>query len=479
MMAYDVYIWGVNYSIPRDVMLLLQSKKIINIKRWFISEGLLNNPIFKEKEWIEPPWRFDIIKDYERERAFPTTDIDAYVLDNMMMILHNFTRSTDLFSIPLHEVINMVHCLKNHYYYLLKKDKPSIIIFGNLPHYLEGIVLYFLAKAMGVKTLMLSQTSFAGEMTYCYSLDDYGKFQDVPQYVPLYKERKLENIEKNHKVELPYMTTEAIKHYLGLDKPWSQRLRGILHPIDFWRERYNIISGNYHAKYDSLTDLVEVKSHKIINKKIGKRNYHKRFRRACVSKFNINDNYLYFPLHLQPEMATDTQGGVYTDQLLALEKLSAKLPEGWKIYVKENPKQTAYKRGKYFFQRLKQISNVYLLDRSVDTVSLIHNAKVVATINGTAAWEAIKGGKPAIIFGKYWYDGLPGIFRFHDSIEMELVAEYKIDREKLNAEVLRKKEKMVPVVFSETDIQRVEGFNEKKNKDELFHFFRYILPLVK
>lgn len=478
-MAYDVYIWGMDDSIPRDVILELQSKEIINIKRWIVSDRLLDDPIFKGQEWIEPPWRFYFIKDYERKCMFPPEEIDAYILDNMTMILHNFTRSTDYFSVPMHEVINIVHCLKNHYYYLLKKDNPDVVIFGDLPHYHEGIVLYFLAKAMGIKTILLNTTSFVGEITYCYSLDDYGKFQEVPEYTPMYKERKLENIENTHKMNLAYMTPEAIKHYLGLDKSWSQKLRGILHPVDFCRERYNIIAGNYHAKYDSLIDLVEMKLHKVINKKLGKENYHKRLKQISVSNIDMNIDYVYFPLHLQPEMTTDTMGGAYTDQLLALEKLSYRLPKGWKIYVKENPKQTAYKRGKYFFQRLKQIPNVFFLDRSIDTVSLMHNAKLVATINGTAAWEAAKGGKPAIIFGKNWYDGLPGIFRFHDNIKMDVVAEYKIDREKLNIEVFEKKKKMVPVVFHDSDALNVDDFNEENNKDELLRFFQYILPLIR
>lgn len=479
MISLNAYIWGFDDSYTRDVIRRLDSEKIIKIKRWFISENMEKDEWFLGKEWVELPWRFDLIKDFKRRNLFTPVDVDNHIFANLEMILHNFTRATDCFCVPMHEAINMVHCLKNHYYYLLKKDNPDIILFYNLPHYPEGIVLYFLAKAMGIKTLLLTMTSFIGEITYCYSLDDYGEFRDVPEYVPLYKKRSLENIEISYKIQMPYTTPKCIKHDMGLDKPLTQKLRALLHPVDYCYERYKLIVGNYSAKYESFTDFLEMRLHKIINNKLGRENYSKRFRNLVLSNFDINDDYVYFPLHLQPEMSTDTQGGVYTDQLLALEKLVACLPKGWKIFVKENPKQTYYKRGKYFFQRLKSIPNVFLLDRSVDTVLLMQHAKIVATINGTAAYEAVKGGTPAVIFGKYWYNGLEGIFQYYDGLDMAKVSSYKIDRDALAKGILAKKKKMVPVVLYDNDIQYVEEFNETRNKDELYNFLKYILPLVR
>ncbi len=477
-MQYDVCLWGFDDTYTRDVIRRLENEGIINIKRWFISESMADNELFYGKEYVEPSWHFDLRKDYNNESAYPPESIDKQIFDNLMMILHNFTRVTDYFSIPMHEVINMIHCLKNHYYYLLKKDNPSMIIFYNLPHYQEGIVLYFLAKAMGIKTLLLTMTSFIGEVSYCYSLEDYGKFEKVPEYKPVYVERRLENIETSHRIVMPYTTPEVIKHDMGLDKPLERKIRGILHPLQYCKERYNIIVGNYHNKYDSITDLLEVRLHKSINGFFEKINYSKRFKSSSVSDCNLKENYVYFPLHLQPEMSTDTQGGMYTDQLLALEKISNVIPKNWKIYVKENPKQTAYKRGKYFFRRLKLIPNVQLLPRHMDTIALMENAKCVVTINGTAAWEAVRGGKPAIIFGKYWYEGLPGIFKFYDGIDIKQICQYKVDRDDLNKSVYKKKMKMLPVVLYDSDIQYVKDFDMEKNKEELFHFFQYILPLV-
>lgn len=478
-MSYNIYLWGFDDSYTRDVIRELEDENLIIVKRWFVSGSMVGDEFFEGRSYIEPPWRFDVRKDYENESLYTPKKIDDYFYKNMMMILHNFNRSTDCFSIPMHEVLNMIHCLKNHYYYLLDKDKPELIIFYNLPHYPEGIILYFLAKAMGVKTLLFTMTSFIGETSYVFSLDDYGKCENVPEYEPLYTTRHLENIEISHTIDMPYTTKTAIKHDMGLDKPWYRKLRAFLHPLDYCCERWNLIVDGFFEKYEGGLDFIEMRSHKLVNKLIEERMYSDRFDLYCKEKVDFQCDYVYFPLHLQPEMSTDTNGGMFTDQLLALEKLARVMPRGWKIYVKENPKQKAYKRGKYFFRRLNLIPNVVLLSRQVDTIKLMKNSKCVVTINGTAAWEAVRGGRPAIIFGKYWYEGLPGIFKFSDDIDLEKVCQYQIDRQYFNECVYKKKKKMLPVVLYDSDIQYVKGFNQNKNKEELARFFYYILPLVR
>ena len=60
-------------------------------------------------------------------------------------------------------------------------------------------------------------------------------------------------------------------------------------------------------------------------------------------------------------------------------------------------------RGKYFFDRLKLIKNAVLVDSSYNTYDLISKSKFVATITGTAGWEAISGGENVLIFGLAWY----------------------------------------------------------------------------
>jgi Capsule polysaccharide biosynthesis protein len=128
--------------------------------------------------------------------------------------------------------------------------------------------------------------------------------------------------------------------------------------------------------------------------------------------------YVYFPLHLQPELTTSAVGGTYADQLLALEVLSARMPEGHFIYVKENPKQTEKQRGPLFYKRLRALKNVQVVPLRESSSDLIRGSLAVATITGTAGWEALFHGKPVLVFGSAWYREFPGVTTFTDGLNV-------------------------------------------------------------
>jgi hypothetical protein len=149
--------------------------------------------------------------------------------------------------------------------------------------------------------------------------------------------------------------------------------------------------------------------------------YARQFRRDVKSvSSNRFDGapYVYFPLHLQPELTTSAVGGVYADQLLALEALSARMPEGHLIYVKENPKQTEKQRGPLFYKRLRALKNVRVVHLRESSSDLIRGSLSVATITGTAGWEALFHGKPVLVFGSAWYREFPGVTTFTDELNV-------------------------------------------------------------
>jgi hypothetical protein len=82
------------------------------------------------------------------------------------------------------------------------------------------------------------------------------------------------------------------------------------------------------------------------------------------------------------------------------------------IVVKENPKQTGLLRGRLFWQRLAAIPNLVLAQDNVSSLELVKRAELTATITGTAGWEALRFGKPALAFGYVFWSGLPGALRF-------------------------------------------------------------------
>lgn len=477
-MSYKVFLWGFDSKLVRNAMAKLEQDGIIDIQKWFVDESLINDSFFSCRKEAEIYWGYK----WKREKfamathVYPPASISDYIYKHIIMILHNLNRFTDTFRIPMHESLNIIWQLVNYYYTLLTEKKPDIIVFVNVPHFVDGTVLYIVAKAMSVKTLFFAPTSFEKKLSYCFSLSDYGKFHDVPVFDKKIAESVF--VEKKFEKNLPYMSEAQIKHDMGLDKSWNSRLRAFFSPVSWFRDRIQLISqgGN---KYEDINEHLEIKLIKLINKHFLEKNYLRRLHSLSKNSCDFSQPYVYFPLHLQPEMTTDTIGGIYTDQLLALEQLRRILPIDWKIYVKENPKQKSYKRGKEFFNRLSTIPDTILLDRTVDTYKLTASAKFVATITGTAAWEAVSGGKPALVFGHNWYDELPGIFHYHDDINANEIASFHIDHKKLEAKVADCMKKMVSLVLYEDMLLGIKDFDQAENEKNIYQFFIFILPYVK
>jgi len=126
-------------------------------------------------------------------------------------------------------------------------------------------------------------------------------------------------------------------------------------------------------------------------------------------------------------------GGRYADQYPAVRLLAQSIEPGMSVYCKEHPTQFDYyrqgDRGRppWYYSDLESLENVRLVPVESDSFRLIDNAVAVATVTGTAGWEAVIRGTPALVFGDPWYADAPGCFstKTRDALESALTA---IDR---------------------------------------------------
>ncbi len=58
---------------------------------------------------------------------------------------------------------------------------------------------------------------------------------------------------------------------------------------------------------------------------------------------------------------------------------------------------------------------MHLVSRDAPTFELIERSAAVATITGTAGWEALFLGKPSIVFGRAFYRDAPGVIAVEDA----------------------------------------------------------------
>jgi hypothetical protein len=158
--------------------------------------------------------------------------------------------------------------------------------------------------------------------------------------------------------------------------------------------------------------------------------------------------------------------------------LSDWLPRDWKIFVKENPKQTHRHREPSFFERMRKLSQVRLLDRSVDTYELMSRCQFVATVTGTAGWEAITGGKRAVVFGRPWYLTLPGVHHWPVAESPEWLARQSIPHEVLERAVSELLQKSAVGVVDVAYRAALDSFSVETNARAVAAFLRDQIRLL-
>lgn len=109
---------------------------------------------------------------------------------------------------------------------------------------------------------------------------------------------------------------------------------------------------------------------------------------------------VYFPLHLEPELALNTFSPEFNNSMEMVAWISKSLPADCVLVVKESPWAFGIRPVGYY-ENLTRIGNVRLAYPKVSSFDWIRAAKLTATITGTAAIESIYFNTPVLSFGKY------------------------------------------------------------------------------
>jgi hypothetical protein len=111
-------------------------------------------------------------------------------------------------------------------------------------------------------------------------------------------------------------------------------------------------------------------------------------------------DFVFFPLHTEPETAVQLLSPECISQLSCIATLARDLPAGTVLAVKETLAGIG-RRPRDFYSQIADFKNVVFLDSSELGLDVIFKASVVATITGTAGFEAAVLGKPVISFGQH------------------------------------------------------------------------------
>ena len=464
----NTILWGLDSALIRNSVIELDKAKFIKIKKWFVSNSCIKEEFFKTLDFTEC-WFDKFLSFYSRnEIAFLSEELYKKIDDKIYMFMDMLARESYFTNFHVYEYRNVIIILASYFYKMLIDNKVDLVVFQDVPHGAPDTILYYLAKFSKVKTLILvPNTQFSG-FNYIYDIDDYGIFKNVPDYN---KEIEYVKIENKYEKELFYMREITIEEKI------NKKFAIIVDFSKWYNERKIILKSNV-KKYKTFKNFLVTKAIKELTKYKEKTMYSENRSLIEEKDVNLDVNFIYFPLHLQPEMTTSALGGLYCDQLLAIEQLSEKIPNNWFIYAKENPKQDSYMRGSYFFKRLSLLKNVKYINKKYDTYKLMEKAKCVATITGTAGWEAITGGKNVVIFGKAWYKNFPGVYEFSDKISINEICDNKINHNTIEEVTTDYVKKIVNVIYLDDYLESVDNLDLKKNEFDFYIFLKFIVDKI-
>ncbi len=318
----------------------------------------------------------------------------------------------------------------------------KFIFFSNIPHLHVSYPLYLCAKKMGVKIAFFNFTTIKGVCYLNSDIENDIKWQDYDDKTfNTYQIKSIKNkLEKSIKdiqkkgYDPFYMLRqkEYDKKYIGF-RQWflvgellalKTSIRILIYKL------FNIDIFKKFSKHSFPEILIkeELSPFNLLSYNRKKDKYLKKLlfknKKHSTNNPNLNTNYIFFPLHYQPEASSAPLGALFSDQIYLTELISDCLPLGWKIYIKEHYTQysnlTHGQMGRYYtyYDDIAKIDNVEIIDLEYSTKKMILNCKAVSTISGTAGWEGLVYGKPCLLFGNAWYSTCPGVIRIrqHDEV---------------------------------------------------------------
>lgn len=374
----------------------------------------------------------------------------------------------------------------------LQHHQIDLVVFFTWPHEGNDYLLYQVCKALQIKTLIYGLSICPNRSYVIENIEDPLKFlcQRYKELCDQYRNCSLDEIQMDEGYAKLYEKmsnpkTDKTPYYMK--KTWlddvtiscylsrfctcyfyiqnqkkTHQLSDISWRIWFKAAVYKMALIDRHiTKFFFTKVFLSVTSlHYMRNKRLWKR-YKELSEEADLSK-----KYVYFPLHFQPECTSNPQGGLYYQQMLPVRILAESLPEDVYVYVKEHPTQVYGAREKGFYDELSAISNVILVKAETDTFELIKHSVAVATLTGTAGWEAVFHQKPCIMFGYWVTQHMPGVYHVRTKVECKNAVEQVLKGE---CRFTLKDVKLFFKALSETEGWRLEEEGKALTQEEMDH----------
>lgn len=330
--------------------------------------------------------------------------------------------------------------MKQHLIYwsnLMRTREIDIIICSNTPHLPHSYAIYLCARQLEIPIVFLnptphedlhyfetrigqhdpikisepsSTTETAFERATRDAFAKASNGNEEPFYMVLQKQNVTSLRKRLVRSRLGGRINRIIGNYRRLDKQGvsllSENKRATL------KGRAPLLNSRDSMLQTPAKDRKQARYRRMIRKDL--------FSRDLVKELPTRTPFLFLPLHYQPELTTVPLGGEFADQIYLAELIRECMPSDWLLLIKEHWSQTSPRmygdQGRFpgYYGELARMPSTRLVHPSVNSGPFVRASQAVATISGTAGWEALTMGVPCLLFGFGWYRRCPGVYTIRD-----------------------------------------------------------------
>lgn len=367
---------------------------------------LLDEDIHKryEQEKLDLAYLASLERDLGIPNLWPYLALDRIIMSNQLVREYPYDNPP----YSHEEMMRILQVKAKAVSEFLDREKPDCVVYSVIGA-VGARLLYEMAKKRGIKTLGVLMACTEGRYVFTEKFD---YFTDV---------EKIFARNKINPVPAPYLEQAKtfLQNFRAKPQPYHESINAAFAGITRYRQLKFLLPQNW---FRSLAWFAQVVVHYLKQRKrqdfsdtmhpwYYMVDHVKRKLRTLIGYRDLYDpidpaeDFAFFPLHLEPEIATLLQAPLFTDQLNLVRHIARALPIHFKLYVKEHPQMVNY-RTRAFYKELKKIPNVKLIDPRVPGSSIVPLAKLITVITSTVGWEGVILKKPVIAFGDQFYVAL-------------------------------------------------------------------------
>ncbi|WP_016939517.1 MULTISPECIES: hypothetical protein [Nitrosopumilus] len=332
-------------------------------------------------------------------------------------LYHNFSRN---------EILQLVQAECKLYEQIIDEIKPSFLIIYPFNDFRQEL-LYKMCKRKGTRIMTLSYTRINYKFMLSEITDKTDQkfiFDSTDDDVPAKSFEELNEYFKKY--------PKIVKQYVKNKNPFKEKLKiGFSFFLKTYNSEYKKLYRNIgRTRFNIFKNEINIIYNSYLVKNFFKKN--------SLTKISFKENFIYFPIHFEPERSITDPALYYTNQIELITHIAKSLPVDYCLCVKEHPAQslTGWKNLD-FYKQIHKLPNVKLLHPAFSQEDILQKCSLVITIVGSTGMEALLYQKPVITFGDTIYSEISSVNKVTDITTLpELIQnslKQKVNLKELNA----------------------------------------------